>query len=59
MQHEKSFVAFIAMVMLSVIEMLKSIFKYAPEITFAVQLVIGLLTVIYLLLKIIHFKKRT
>jgi hypothetical protein len=51
-----SSVCIISALNIYLIELLKSFMIFAPEITFVVQLTIGVLTIIYLFKKIKHFK---
>lgn len=53
---EKFFVCSLSALVIYLIELLKGFMKYAPEITFMIQLIIGVLTIIYLFKKIKHFK---
>ena len=54
---ESTFVTFLSAIAIYMIELLKDFLKYAPEITFIVQLIIGVLTIVYLVKKIKYFKK--
>lgn len=54
---ESKFVTLVSAISIYMIELLKGFLKYAPEITFIVQLIIGVLTIVYLVKKIKYFKK--
>jgi hypothetical protein len=56
MHDHKIFDAFIATLSICAIEFFKDVQVYTPLVTFFIQLVIGILTIIYIFKKIKHFK---